>query len=85
MQILEAKQKSVPSDIRSKALKIKGEPAIVNREELVETVLEQLEPRLATLASSQTISQRNRAQTKAMVRRKILHLSIAGNAKQLLN
>jgi len=51
LQILEAKQKTVLSDIRGKALKIKGES--VDTEDIVKTVLEQLEPRLATLTSSQ--------------------------------
>ena len=53
LQILEEKQKSILSDIRSKALKIKGEPAVVDREEIVKTVLAQIEPRLVTLASGQ--------------------------------
>lgn len=51
LQILEAKQKTVLSDIRGKALKIKGES--VDTEDIVKTVLAQIEPRLVTLASGQ--------------------------------
>lgn len=46
LQILEAKQKTVLSDIRGKALKIKGES--VDTEDIVKTVLAQIEPELST-------------------------------------